>query len=379
MTTNARPSAVVVGAGLNALGVIRSLAVENIPVTVVADEPGPALRSRFARASRFGGDLVQHLISLPGSDRPALFLTQEAAVTRVSAERDRLSARYRFLLADRDLLAALMSKSGFQDLAAKHGFPVPRSEVVACPADLDRVSSLSFPCIVKPVVKNDAWDRQFKKAYRFDGFAALKAFFTGNVPPPAIVQEWIDGVDSDVYFTLVYRDEAGMTRAAFTGRKIRQWPPRVGGTASCTAAPAEHETLAALTARFFDAVGFVGMGSMEYKRDPRTGRFVMVEPTVGRSDYQEEVATLNGVNVVRAAYRALAGLPAAGVEATRGLKVWRDRIGDERSRAEQPGLKVPPDVEGAQWIDALFRVNDPGPWLGDLYERLAARAGIARS
>ena len=48
---------------------------------------------------------------------------------------------------------------------------------------------------------------------------------------------------------------------------------------------------------------------MEYKRDVRTGRFVMIEPTVGRSDFQEEVATLNGVNIPNAAYCSAVGQP----------------------------------------------------------------------
>ena len=41
---------------------------------------------------------------------------------------------------------------------------------------------------------------------------------------------------------------------------------------------------------------------MEYKRDRRDEKFYMVEPTVGRTDYQEEIATLNGVNIPAAAY-----------------------------------------------------------------------------
>ncbi len=45
------------------------------------------------------------------------------------------------------------------------------------------------------------------------------------------------------------------------------------------------------------------MGSMEYKRDRRDGRFHMIEPTVARTDFQEEVATLNGMNIPLASYR----------------------------------------------------------------------------
>jgi predicted ATP-grasp superfamily ATP-dependent carboligase len=142
-------------------------------------------------------------------------------------------------------------------------------------------------------------------------------------------------------------------------------------------APEAEAAIAPLTARFFDAVNFVGIGSMEYKRDRRTGRYVMVEPTVGRTDYQEEVSTLNGVNVVRAAYRSLANLAPLGPAATTQRVIWRDSAGDANSRARQPDALDPPEAKGARIADALFRWNDPGPWLADVKARLAARAGLS--
>ena len=62
------------------------------------------------------------------------------------------------------------------------------------------------------------------------------------------------------------------------------------------------DELTLLTNRFFSGVGFVGLCSMEFKRDARTNQFYMIEPTVGRTDYQEEIASLNGVNIPLAAY-----------------------------------------------------------------------------
>jgi predicted ATP-grasp superfamily ATP-dependent carboligase len=240
--------------------------------------------------------------------------------------------------------------------------------------------SLTYPVVLKPLTKSDAWERRYKKAYRFDAFAPLQQFMSGiDSAPSIIVQEWIDGSDSDVYFTLVYRDQSQQTCASFTGRKIRQWPPQVGGTASCTAAPEFEQELSALTTRFFDAVGFVGMGSMEFKRDQRSGRFVMVEPTVGRSDYQEEVATLNGVNVVRATYRSLAGLPALTQARGGRLTIWRDAAGDERSKLAQPSLQIPSEVANAVYVDALFRMNDPGPWLAERVSHALARIGLRKT
>jgi D-aspartate ligase len=43
------------------------------------------------------------------------------------------------------------------------------------------------------------------------------------------------------------------------------------------------------------------MGGIAFKKDSRTGQFLMIEPTVGRIDGQEEVATLHGVNIPLAA------------------------------------------------------------------------------
>jgi hypothetical protein len=57
-----------------------------------------------------------------------------------------------------------------------------------------------------------------------------------------------------------------------------------------------------LTEAFFDRVSFIGMGGIEFKRNSRTGQFLMIEPTVGRVDGQEEVATLHGLNIPLAAY-----------------------------------------------------------------------------
>ena len=276
-------------------------------------------------------------------------------------------------------LTELMDKSCFQRRAEALGFPVPRSVIVNSNSDLQAVASLTYPCVLKPVVKSDHWERTYKKAYRFDDFATLEAFWKAvDTKPPVIVQEWIEGGDSDVYFTLVHRDAAGRTCASFTGRKIRQWPPLVGGTASCMPAPEASAELDELTQRFFDAVGLVGLASMEYKRDRRSGRFVMVEPTIGRTDYQEEIATLNGVNIVQAAYRSMAGLPDATVRPRGRPVIWRDATGDARSREAQPDAPVPIEIVGARMVDALYRVGDPVPWLKSQLQRVAGRVARLR-
>jgi predicted ATP-grasp superfamily ATP-dependent carboligase len=193
-----------------------------------------------------------------------------------------------------------------------------------------------------------------------------------------VVQEWIEGDDADVYFCLQYRPPGGPS-VSFAGRKICQWPLLVGGTASCMPAPEAEAELKTLTDNFFEAVGFVGIGSMEYKRDVRDGRFYMVEPTVGRSDYQEEIATLNGTNIPLATYCGELGLPPPRRVKVDPPRAWRDPIGYANARmagAPDPMLQFSP---GIRVYDAYFRARDPMPYVASKLQAIRMRLFGARS
>ena len=170
--------------------------------------------------------------------------------------------------------------------------------------DFSKLDQLNFPVVIKPCATEYLLGTQAPRARmlasRAPALVACRA--TLSKVPEVIVQEWVDGAESDIYFCLQYRGQDGATIISFTGRKLRCWPPQTGSTARCTSAPEYEEHLERLTTDFFTKVGCVGMCSMEYKKDRRTGQFVMIEPTVGRTDWQEEVAMLNGVNIPFAAY-----------------------------------------------------------------------------
>lgn len=375
--------AIVAGAGLNGLGVVRSLGRAGVRVAVIDCAPGPALDSRFARVAigdapeRSGRAFLEAIVALAGrlGGRPVLVLTQEATVVATCDHPDVLGDAVRHLAPDPATTRLLLSKEHTQERAEAMGFPVPRTVRLASPAEVEAARALTYPVVLKPAQKSEAWERSRRKAYRFDGFDELAALYGGMSAdaPPVVVQEWIEGSDCDLWFTLVWRDGQGGGQA-FTGRKLRQWPPGVGGTASCAPAPpGVAAELEALTEQFLAAVGCVGLASIEYKQDRRSGRFLMVEPTVARTDFQEEVATLNGVNLPLAAYRALLGLPApvAG-RPGRGV-IWREALSDARSAAAQPGLALPDTVRDMRVADALRRLDDPGPWLASTRRRITRR------
>ena len=365
--TETRPMAVVVGGGLNALGVVRSLARGKIPVLMVCSSGDEAVHTRHASklyvASTGGDDLIAALRSIGqrNADKPVLFLTEEKSVVTVSERRDEVLPFFRITLPQPGLLSSLMHKQGFQDLARKHDCHIPQAVNVRSEADLAAVARLRFPCVLKPAVKDYDYGARFKKAYvvQTADEAAARYREISPVLSDLIVQEWIEGSDSDIFFCLQYIGADQRTVASFSGRKIRSWPPRIGGTASCTSAPEHHEELHALTESFFRQVGFVGMGSMEYKRDPRDQRFYMVEPTVGRTDFQQEVATVNGCNVPLAAYCHEVSRPLPAVNSVSPRRIWREPLTDRWSTQLQPEIVQPDGVT----VDAYWRLDDAMPWI----------------
>ncbi|MDA3913502.1 FAD-dependent oxidoreductase [Oleiagrimonas sp.] len=369
-----RVPAVVVGAGVNGLGVARSLARAGVPVWLLESNGRcPEMYSRAATAlkieSLLGETLVEELVRLGAAQfsglRPVLFLTQEQSVKTVSHHRDRLFPLYRFSLPLLDVVDTLLHKQGFQRLAEQFGSPIPPLVHVRTLADLPELDNLQYPVVVKPGERHAEYAQKFKKAYFVHSAADAVELIRRILPVMSdiVVQEWIEGPDSNIYFCLQSIDRQGQVTGSFTGRKIRSWPPQVGGTASCIAAPEVHGELSCMTTRFFRDAGVIGMASMEFKRDEHTREFRMVEPTIGRTDYQEEVATLNGVNLPYAAYCSELDFPLPASAVTKGPVLWRVRSEDMQSAVAQNQRITQGYPSGVRVTDALCRWCDPMPCL----------------
>lgn len=383
--------AVVLGAGINGLGVARSLARARVPVWLLdSDGRRPEMYTRVAKPlavpAMHGEALVGALERLGATRfsglRPVLLLTQEETVKTVSHYRERLAPLYRFRLPPQGVVDALTHKHGFQQVAEQLGGPIPPLVHVRSVSDLSNLEKLRYPVVVKPGERDAGYGRRFKKAYRVESAAEATELVHRIlvVMPDVVVQEWIEGQDSDIYFCLQYIDGEGRAIASFTGRKIRSWPPQVGGTASCTAAPEAHDELSQLTTRFFREAGVIGMAGMEYKRDSRTREFRMVEPTIGRTDYQEEVATLNGVNLPHAAWCCELGRDFPAPVVIRRPIAWRVRSEDAQSAALQGQRPGQGFTRGSAVADALWRWDDPWPSLVKNFRRVrnALHARTAR-
>jgi predicted ATP-grasp superfamily ATP-dependent carboligase len=363
------PAVVVGGTGPGTLGMVRSLCQADIPVILLDEDAcAPAMQSRYGDKiviSRTSGEpLVKSLLALAATlAGPAvLFVNSDEAVLTVSQFRAELANNYRFRLPSHACLTSLIHKTRAQRIAETHGFPVPRSVTIKHSDDLNQLANLSFPCIVKPTRATAGYvNGQFARAYKVSSAEEAEDACSRILPilPDLIVQEWIEGADSDLYFCLQYRGADGTTVSSFTGRKLSVWPRDVGVTASCTAAPHVRSLLQSLTEKFFEQVSFVGLGSIEFKRDARTGRILMIEPSVGRIDGQEEVATLHGANIPLAVYLYETGSPVPRTEVDPPQVIWRDSLSHWRSvRANGSRAAV---NRKTKVYDAYWRLDDPIP------------------
>jgi predicted ATP-grasp superfamily ATP-dependent carboligase len=358
---HAMTPAVVVGANLNGLGVVRSLRRGNVPVYVVGTSRQlPAMWSHACNPvvvdRIYGRTLIHGLLDLAHriGERAVLFITDELSVDAISQFRDELSDSYRFRLPARETVSALSDKAAFHSLADRNGYPVPRSAVLTKAADIRKLCSLAFPVIIKPIDKRRVHAGATERLHRARTLEEAETLCARVLPEAGgvIVQEWIPGPDSSIYFTLFYRGADDMV-ATFTGRKLACDPPAVGNTAICVAAPDVSDMLEPLTCAFADTVGFEGMGSMEFKWDGLRNRFIMIEPTVGRTDWQEEIATLCGMNIPLRAYRHEIGQPRLGTGRPRTDVAWR------ASGAQRWPRNYPRD--DIRIVDGFWRLNDPGP------------------
>lgn len=380
--TSIFPPAVIVRLGVTGLGVARSLTHRRVPAKI----PLVAVDSSFSRPSTLTRLCTRHecaeldsppviarLVELARTlpEKPVLFLTDDATVLRVSAEEERLRPYYRFVLPSMDSVRVLADKTAFSDYARSHGFQIPRTFVIRSEEDLpDASGSMAFPSILKPAWRSTLWESlRYPKAFiltRPEELGELYRTF-GPIHPTYVMQEWIPGPDSEIYYCLVYFDADSRCLASFTGRKIRQWPCGAGNTSITEPFPCpeiERETV-----RLFEAVGFRGLGSVEFKRDPRDGVFKIMEPTVGRPNLQSEIATANGVNLAWLAYANLSGIDPGPPLARPSRPVrWVHEVTDVRSALQLVSegklslREVARTYRGPKHY-ALFSWRDPLPFL----------------
>ena len=118
-----------------------------------------------------------------------------------------------------------------------------------------------------------------------------------------VLQEWIEGPDTELHMCQVLFDGDSGCIASFTCHKVRQFPAEAGS--ACMAEPTYCPEIEKETIRLFESLQLKGLGAVEFKRDARDNRYKIIEPRIGRLGTLSETATANGVNFPLLTYACL--------------------------------------------------------------------------
>lgn len=209
-----------------------------------------------------------------------------------------------------ELPRQLASKRGLYQLCCRLGVPTPDAVFPETAGDVESYAIHgSFPVVAKNV---DPWDRLRSPAVGgttiIDTPRTLRLLAASwSEKPKVMLQEYIPRHHAEDWIFHGYFDHDAQARVAFTGVKVRSWPPNAGVTTCAVTVP--NETLAEQASRFCRALGFRGVVDLDWRFDRRDGRFKLVDfnPRLGAQFrlFQTEA----GIDVVQALHLDMTGRP----------------------------------------------------------------------
>ena len=240
-----------------------------------------------------------------------------AVVLPCSDEGLELVARNRPALVERGLtpieaddakLLDMLDKERTHELAVEHGIPVPPTATVSTAGELrEAVEEIGFPCALKPLHAHE-----FRRHFEGKGFVAqswgdLEEFFrlSEEAGVEMLVTEMVRGPDR-YHSSYTYLDEHGHPLFTFTKQKLRQYPITFGAGVFHTMD--WNEEVSDLGMRFCRSIGLRGLLNVEFKRDSRDGRLVLIECN-HRFTASTALHIAAGLDVPLFVYNRLVGAP----------------------------------------------------------------------
>jgi D-aspartate ligase len=369
----AAPAVVLQATYANGFGVIRDLGRYGIPS--LALDPNPRALGFLSRHAHgmicpdphpdeeafvtFLEDVGRRL-----PQKGVLFPTHDEYIWPVARHAERLAAYFHIPFSRWETMRRVADKEQQMRAAWRAEVDTPKTIFVTAADQLEEAGAeVTFPAIFKPID-----GVEFKRRF---GRQILMITSRDDLPRAwemvdgcgaMMLQEIIPGGDDELYTVGSYLDERSRPLAVFTGRKIRQHPKNFG-----SARFAESiwiQDLADAGLRLLTELHYHGISQVEFKRDPRDGRFKFMEVN-GRHWLWHSLAAACGVNLSYAAYRDALGDPFLAprqIDGPRWILTFTDLFASRMDIARG-------DLSFADWvtslrgtkIDGLLTWRDPRP------------------
>jgi len=363
----------------------RILARYGIPVIGIADDPRHFCCStntceQVLTSNTSNEELIDTLIRLGKrlGGKSALFPCSDDSVLAVSAHRELFRDRYGFVLADHETVELLMDKVKLYQHLERSGFSIPTTYFVSNKTDPREIANkVTYPCIVKPPRPTKTWFNYFEfKALKIRSPEELHAIYDNclKAADVFIIQEWIDGKDSNIYQYYYYFDKSHKLVINHTSRKLRQWPIELGEATlveSCLNEPVPRESI-----DIYSGIHYKGIISLEIKIDQSGARHFVIEPDVGRPNTSIGQVEASGVPILYTMYCDALDMPLPSVTVPKRTGVKWISFGRDLLASRAYYNRGELTFKG--WLDSIRGVNtfavlsirDPLPSIMDAYTLL---------
>lgn len=371
--------AVVVGGDHPGLGIARSLGSRGIPVYILDDQYCISRFSRYATRvirvesildERKTVDAVLEIGRRFNLRNWVLFPTRDENVAAFSRYREELADFYRVTTGEWKSVEWAWDKKKTYELAETLGIPVPKTFTVSTP---DELSSLyeRLPLAIKPAIKENFFYATGAKAWRANTPEELQRYYNRATqqikPEEALIQEIIPG-DGREQFSYCAFFRHGQPYSTLTARRARQHP-REFGRASSYVVTVDLPPIEELSERFLKAINFHGLVEIEFKRDPRDGKYKLLDVNARPWGFHW-IGSACGVDFPYLAFADQLGLRMEKTRAPAGVGWFRflTDIPTAISDLAHGSLSVGAYLRSLRTarVDAVFSWKDPFPFLAEV-------------
>ena len=282
-----RRVALVLGGNYRALGLVRSLGRRGIPVWVVKQD-GHALAGLSRYTERTlpwpeGDDnsklaYLNALAAKNQSDQFLLIPTDDECTTLIAQNHDALAAQFVLTTPAWTSLRLAVNKQHMYQLGERLGIDQPRTFF---PGSLQALSAsdVQFPVILKPATRELLNPLTTDKAWRVEDRETLLSLFAEAskymAPETIMVQELIPGGGEAQYSYAALCSE-GRSLASLTALRTRQFPMDFGRF-STFVETVNEPAVESPARKLLEAIRFTGLVEVEFKKDPRDGRYKLLD------------------------------------------------------------------------------------------------------
>ena len=374
-----RAGALIIGGDYQGLSIARSLGQRGIPVCIVDDEIAIAPFSKYAtRSVRLEGlreenSTIEGLSTVGqqlGLQGWVLYPTRDEHVAAISRHRERLSQVFRVPTPNWESVRWAWDKRQTYRRASELGIPTPKTFY---PQSLEDLKHIDFPppYAIKPAIKEHFIYSTRAKAWRANDARELQALCAKASQIISIdevmVQELIPGGGKNqVSYCAFFRNGAAVGK--MTVCRMRQHPLEFG-RASTYVETIDSPILADLSERFLRAIDYYGLVEVEYKQDPSSGLFKLLDVNARTWGYHS-LGARAGVDFSYMLHSDQLGQPVPPSIACAGVR-WM-RVTTDFPTAVLGCLKG--EIKLGRYlsslrdcnVEAVFSLKDPWPGLAEI-------------